>query len=95
MITLQVQGSLAAIDGRYVEAERLIFESGRLARSSGAHELAANVGIGLAPVYRELGRLAAFEDATRRMVAETPGVISWSCGFAQILCEIGKTRRSG
>ena len=91
VITMQVQGSLAAIDGRYVEAERVIFESGRLARSSGAHELAANVGIGLAPVYRELGRLVAFEDATRRMVAETPGVVSWRCGFAQVLCEIGKT----
>ncbi len=88
--TLQMQGALAAIESRYGEAERMILESGQLARSSGARELAANVGIGLAPVYRELGRLAAFEDATRRMVTDLPGVVSWRCGFAQILCEIGK-----
>ncbi len=88
--SLQLQGALAAIDGQYEEAERLILESAALARSSGVPDLLANVGIGLAPVYRELGRLAAFEDATRRMVAATPGVISWRCGFAQILCEAGK-----
>ncbi len=90
VITRQLQGCLIAIDGRYAEAERVIYESVQVARSSGTRELSANVGIGLAPVYRELGRLAAFEEATRRMVADTPGVVSWNCGFAQILCEIGK-----
>ena len=87
--SLQLQGSMAAIDGRYEDAERLILESARFARTLGTRDVLANVGVSLAPVYRELGKLAAFEDATRRVVAETPDVPAWSAGFAQLLCEIG------
>ena len=87
--SLQLQGSLAAIDGRYEDAERLILESAEMARSIGIPLMLANVGVALMPVYRELGRLGPFERSTRRVVAETPDLPSWKAGLVQLLCEIG------
>jgi class 3 adenylate cyclase len=88
--SLQLQGSLAAIDGRYRDAERLILESADMARSLGIPVVLANVGVALAPVYRELGRLARFERSTRRAVDETPDLPSWKAGLAQVLNEVGQ-----
>ncbi len=88
--SLQLQGTLAAIDGRYGDAERLILESAELARALGVLLVLANVGVGLTPVYRELGRLAAFEKSTRRIVAQTPDIPSWKAGLVQLLWEIGQ-----
>jgi len=87
---LQLEGSLAAIDGRYPDAERLIIESAAVARTLGLTDVLANVGVALAPVYRELGKLAAFESPTRRIVAETPDIPAWRAGLAQTLSEIGQ-----
>jgi class 3 adenylate cyclase/tetratricopeptide (TPR) repeat protein len=88
--SLQLRGALAAADGRYEDAERDIVESAEVARSLGVPDVLANVGVALAPVYRELGRLAGFEEPTRRMVAETPDIPAWKAGLAQTLYEIGK-----
>ncbi len=88
--SLQLQGAVAAIAARYDDAERLILESAELARALGVRTVLANVGVGLMPVYRELGRLAAFERSTRRVVAETPDIPSWKAGLVQLLWEIGQ-----
>lgn len=89
--SLQFEGGLAALDARYVDAERLILESGEMARRLGRADVLANVGVALAPVYRELGRLAAFEAPTRRIVDETPDVTAWKAGLIQTLHEVGKS----
>ncbi len=88
--SLQYEGSVAALDGRYEDAERLILESAEMARSLGIPVVLANVGVALSPVYRELGRLARFEKSTRRAVAETPDLPSWKAGLVQLLYEIGQ-----
>jgi eukaryotic-like serine/threonine-protein kinase len=88
--SLHFRGSRAAIDADYHEAERLILESAEVARSAGVGAQLANVGVALAPTYRELGRLEAFERPTRRIVADAPDLPAWSAGLAQTLCEIGK-----
>ncbi len=88
--SLQFQGSLAAIDGRYEAAERMILDSAEMAHTLGIPLVLANVGVALTPVYRELGRLAGFERSTRRAVAETPDLPSWNAGLIQLLFEIGK-----
>ena len=92
--SMQFAGSVAAIDGRYEDAERDILESAQLARSLGVRDVLANVGVALAPVYRELGRLAAFEEPTRRMVAETPDIAAWKAGLALTLYELGKAEEA-
>ncbi len=88
--SLQFQGSIAAVDGRYEDAERLILQSADMARSLGIPVILANVGVALMPAYREQGRLGRFEQSTRRVVAATPGLPSWTAGLVQLLYEIGK-----
>jgi class 3 adenylate cyclase/tetratricopeptide (TPR) repeat protein len=92
---LQVEGAVAAIDGRYEDSERLFLQSAETARSLGLRQLLPGVGVGLFPVYREWGRLAEFEGPTRRTVAHAPDIPAWRAGLAQLLSESGRREEAG
>ena len=85
-----IQGMVAALSGRYDDAERFGTDLLRHARRIGDPALVNNFGIVLFPVWRERGRLSEFETATVRAVEESPTVAGWRAGLAHLLCEIGK-----
>jgi class 3 adenylate cyclase len=60
------------------------------ARALGDRVQLANVGVLLLPVYREQGRLAELEPATRRIATAATAVPSWKAGYAWLLAEIGR-----
>ena len=85
-----IQAMVAAMDGRYGDAERLAGETLAYARRLADPTMVANFGVVLYPVWRERGRLSEFETATARAVEESPTVAAWRAGLAHLLCETGK-----
>ena len=84
------QGSVAALEGRFADAERFAAEV--LEHGHRLHDpvLVNNVGAMLFPVWRELGRVGEFESATRKAIEESPGAVAYRSGLALLLCDIGK-----
>jgi hypothetical protein len=62
----------AALDGRYAEADDQFRDALRRSAYLGDPALPGNIGAGLMPVDRELGRLARRVQAARQLVAATP-----------------------
>lgn len=85
-----IQGTVAALSGRYEEAEAFAVELLRHARRIDDVVMVNNFGVLLFPVWRERGRLSEFETATVRAVEESPTVAAWRAGLAHLLAETGK-----
>ena len=85
-----VQGTMAVLEGRYADADEYLAELLRHARRIGDAVMVNNFGIVAFPCWRERGRLAEFETATKRAVEEAPAVAGWRAGLAHVLCELGK-----
>ncbi len=83
------QGVVAALEGRYGDAEGLASEVLAHGRRLRDPLLVNNFAAMLFPVWRELGRSREFESATRGAVEAVPGVVAYRAGLAQLLCDIG------
>jgi class 3 adenylate cyclase len=81
---------LAALDGRFDDAIALANDMRDRARALENRVMLANVGVLLLPVYREQGRLAELEPATRRIATAATAVPSWKAGYAWLLAETGR-----
>jgi class 3 adenylate cyclase/tetratricopeptide (TPR) repeat protein len=86
----QIQCGLAALEGRYEDAERFASEVGAYGHRLRDPVMVNNVGAILFPVWRERGRAGEFESATRRAIQESPGVVAYRAGLALLLCDIGQ-----
>jgi len=87
----QHRGMVAAMDGRFAEAESLFFGSLEAARRMGNDVMVANAGVGLYHPWRELGRLGDLLDATRLVAEAADALPSWRAGLVGLLAEIGQT----
>jgi class 3 adenylate cyclase len=87
---MTARGAVAALRGDYAETDRLAGEILSQGHRMGDESLVQIVGVLLFPAFRERGRLAEFESATRRVVQEAPTVAAWRAGLATILIESGR-----
>jgi tetratricopeptide (TPR) repeat protein len=79
----------AAIDGRYDDARTQLLEALRRSERLGDPNLRRNVAAGMAPINRELGRLARRIDAYRRDASN--GSHAWrEAGLIWVLAEAGQ-----
>ena len=86
----QHRAMTAAMDGRFEEAEALLFASLTAGRRMGNDVMVANAGVGLYHPWREQGRLGALLEPTRRTVASADALMSWRGGLIGLLAEIGR-----
>lgn len=81
---------VAALEGRYGDAEQLAAELLAIGRQIQDPVLVNNFGPILYPVWRELGRVGEFETATRKAIDESPGAVAYRAAYANLLRDIGK-----
>jgi tetratricopeptide (TPR) repeat protein len=79
----------AALDGRYAEADEQFRAARRRSASLGDPSLPANIGAGLTPVDRELGRLARRVQAARQLAAATQAP-RYEAHLVRVLSETGE-----
>ena len=84
------KASVAALEGRYSDAEELGSDALAHARRLRDTNLVNSFGILVFPFARERSMLADLEAPTRRAVAVSPTVAAWRAGLALLLCELGK-----
>jgi tetratricopeptide (TPR) repeat protein len=80
----------AALDGRYEDARDQFRDALRRSGPLGDPNLRRNIGAGMIPVNRELGRLALRVDAYRRDVADALGYSWHHAGLIRVLAEAGE-----
>ena len=82
--------TLAILEGRYGDGERLAGEALGIARRTQDATSLQTVGAVLFPMLREQARSVELERPTRRMVEEQPRLSVWRSGLAQLLADQGK-----
>src|SRR3979411_365018 len=85
-----VQATLAALEGRFEEAERLVgsgLQRGQQAQHPGALT-SAHAVFGM--IRAAQGRASELEGQIRKSVQSVPALIAWRSSLAYVLCEAGR-----
>jgi DNA-binding SARP family transcriptional activator len=81
---------LALLEGRFVEAERLISQTRDLGERALSWSAAVSYGLQLYVLRRQQGRLREVEDLVRRSLEQYPTYPIWHCVLAQTAAELGQ-----
>jgi DNA-binding SARP family transcriptional activator len=83
--------ALALLEGRFVEAERLIEETRSIGEQALRWPTAVTYGLQLYLLRREQGRVKEVEELVRRAAADNPTYPIWRCVLADMLLALGST----
>jgi predicted ATPase/class 3 adenylate cyclase len=88
---LAAEGGLAMAEGRFQEAERMIFEALRLGQEAGSPDTLTAFGAQLATLRWLQGRSAEVEQVFREAADASPNVWVYQAGLLLTFCQMGRT----
>jgi tetratricopeptide (TPR) repeat protein len=89
-----IQATLAALEGRFEEAERLVGSALRLGQVAQQMGVMPAVQVVFCMIRIAQGRASELEEDVRRSVQRDPALVAWRSCLAYVLCEAGRAEEA-